>query len=82
MASCGLKEWQNRVSDAFTHWKDEYAHRVFCDMLGEDCDLHDSPEIISEHQRLLKHKIDMYQREIDVLQRMLNKHQDKWGIKT
>ena len=82
MASCGLKNWQDKVSDSLTEWKEEYAHRGFCDMLDGDCDLHDTPEVILKHQIALKTKIEHYERETDVLKYMLNKHQEKWGTKT
>ena len=79
MANCGRKSWQDKANDAFTEWKDEYAHRVFCDMLEGDCDLHDTPEAIANHQERLKQKIKYYEVELATLKRMLTAHQAKWG---
>jgi len=77
MASCGLK--QDRKSDSFTEWKEEYAHRCFCDMLNGNCELHDNPKSLSKHQDFLRNKIECYEKEIDILKNALNKHQEKWG---
>ena len=80
MANCEVDGWKNKNSDSFCQWKEEYAHRVFCDMLTGDCDLHDTSEAIAKHQKQLKTKIERYEKELVILKYMQKKHQDKWGI--
>lgn len=82
MANCKLKNWAYRTSDSLTQWKEEYGHRIECDMLKGNCDLHDTPEAIAEYQKLLEHKINSYKEEIYLLQHRLDKHQEKWGIQS
>ena len=78
----GCRGWQNRTSDAFTQWKDEYGHRGMCQAPnGAVCPCCDSDEVLASHQSSIKREAAAARRRTDECDRMLSAHVAKWGVK-